>query len=71
MKQGRELYTWAVARAKVAAADDFDLIGVSGYSATTLAIMEAYLQGGVDALADEVGRAKTHGAVSQADGSPL
>ena len=70
MKQGMELLRWASEQAKAAAVKDSELIGAS-WNATTVAIAEAYLLGGVDALADEVVRAKSQGAVSQADGSAL
>lgn len=69
MKKGPELLKWAEQRAKEATANDFDLIGVSGFTATTAAIAEAYMLGGIDALADEIARIRSQGAISQADGS--
>lgn len=71
MKQGPELLKWAEAQAAVCTAKDAQLIGAH-WEATTAAIAEAYLLGGIDALADEIARIKSDarsGAVPQADGS--
>lgn len=74
MKQGPELLRWAEAQAVAAATSDFDLIGISGFKETTAAIANAYLLGGVEALADEIARIKreaVQGAVPHADGMAI
>lgn len=71
MKRGGELYGWAQEAAIKACREDTGLIGVVGYKATTVAIMAAYMQGGIDALADEIAHMQSQGAISQADGSAV
>lgn len=51
MRQGPELYKWAMERAQEAAAAP-----ATGLEQMALAIACAYTQGGIDALADEIER---------------
>lgn len=72
MKKGAELFAWAQAKATEACGKDSGLLGHTGWTAATVAIAEAYMQGGIDALADEIAHIKSQaveGAVAQADGS--
>lgn len=57
MKQGPELLRWAEAQAKACTAKDAALIGAH-WEETTATIANAYLLGGVEALADEIARIK-------------
>lgn len=56
MKAGRELYEWAQSKASEAGGKDTGLLGHTGWTHITLAIAEAYVQGGIDALAEEIAR---------------
>lgn len=56
MKQGAELYKWAQEKARAAAGKDTGLLSGADWAHISLAIAEAYVQGGIDALADEVER---------------
>lgn len=59
MKQGIELWAWAYRQVEEAGSADMANLAEL--------VAKAYLQGGIDALADEIGRLK---AIPQADGSP-
>lgn len=72
MKHGTELYKWAQMKAAAAAGSDSELMGSVAWPRVTLAISEAYMQGGIDALADEVTRDRSidpSSSLDQADGA--
>lgn len=54
MRAGTALFKWAQDKASEAGGKDTGLLGHTGWTHITLAIAEAYVQGGIDALADEI-----------------